>query len=61
MPPIALSSQHNEIRVSHREEDSMNNEPSLSGKTIVGLIIPPPDIRSLLFLFLLQFFYKLFL
>ncbi|EPB67205.1 surp module [Ancylostoma ceylanicum] len=36
--------------VSHREEDSMNNEPSLSGRTIIGLIYPPPDIRSMLFL-----------
>lgn len=41
--------------VSHREEDSMNNEPSLSGRTIIGLIYPPPDIRSmLLFLFSLN-------
>lgn len=48
MPPIAIPTQpYNEIRVSNREEDSMNNEPSLSGKLIVGLIIPPPDIRSL--------------
>ncbi|CAB3405567.1 unnamed protein product [Caenorhabditis bovis] len=33
--------------VSNREEDSMNNEPSLSGKTIIGLIYPPPDIRTI--------------
>ncbi|CAI4231138.1 unnamed protein product [Auanema sp. JU1783] len=32
--------------VSKREEDSMNNEPSLSGKSIIGLIFPPPDIRA---------------
>jgi hypothetical protein len=32
--------------VSTREEDSMNTEPSLSGKAIIGLIYPPPDIRS---------------
>lgn len=32
--------------VSNREEDSMNNEPSLSGRAIIGLIYPPPDIRS---------------
>ncbi|EFO84458.1 CRE-PRP-21 protein [Caenorhabditis remanei] len=34
-------------RVSNREEDSMNNEPTLSGKTIIGLINPPPDIRTI--------------
>ena len=33
-------------RVSNREEDSMNLEPSLSGKEIIGIIYPPPDIRS---------------
>ncbi|WKX97788.1 hypothetical protein Q1695_013455 [Nippostrongylus brasiliensis] len=33
--------------VSNREEDSMNNEPSLSGRTIIGLIYPPPDIRTI--------------
>uniref|UniRef100_A0A8R1ENC5 SURP motif domain-containing protein n=1 Tax=Caenorhabditis japonica TaxID=281687 RepID=A0A8R1ENC5_CAEJA len=33
--------------VSNREEDSMNNEPSLSGKTIIGLIYPPPEIRTI--------------
>uniref|UniRef100_A0A0K0DB32 Splicing factor 3A subunit 1 n=1 Tax=Angiostrongylus cantonensis TaxID=6313 RepID=A0A0K0DB32_ANGCA len=33
--------------VSHREEDSMNTEPSLSGRTIIGLIYPPPDIRTI--------------
>jgi len=35
------------LRVSHREEDSMNLEPSLSGKDIVGIIFPPPDIRTI--------------
>ncbi|KAI6207098.1 Splicing factor 3A subunit 1 [Aphelenchoides besseyi] len=35
------------LRVSNREEDMMNNEPSLSGKSIVGLIIPPPDVRAI--------------
>ena len=34
------------LKVSNREEDSMNKEPSMSGQQIVGLIIPPPDIRS---------------
>ncbi|EGT52787.1 CBN-PRP-21 protein [Caenorhabditis brenneri] len=34
-------------KVSNREEDSMNNEPSLSGKAIIGLIYPPPDIRTI--------------
>uniref|UniRef100_A0A1I7TGB9 Splicing factor 3A subunit 1 n=1 Tax=Caenorhabditis tropicalis TaxID=1561998 RepID=A0A1I7TGB9_9PELO len=33
--------------VSTREEDSMNNEPSLSGKKLIGLIYPPPDIRTI--------------
>lgn len=37
MPPIV---------VSNREEDSMNNEASMSGKQIIGIIYPPPDIRS---------------
>uniref|UniRef100_A0A914XR38 SURP motif domain-containing protein n=1 Tax=Plectus sambesii TaxID=2011161 RepID=A0A914XR38_9BILA len=32
---------------SNREEDSMNNEPSLSGKQIIGIIYPPPDIRTI--------------
>ncbi|KAK6059357.1 surp module [Cooperia oncophora] len=41
MPPTAVSV------VSHREEDSMNNEPSLSGRAIIGLIYPPPDIRTI--------------
>ncbi|CAD6190228.1 unnamed protein product [Caenorhabditis auriculariae] len=41
MPPITAPV------VSNREEDSMNNEPSLSGKTIIGLIYPPPDIRTI--------------
>jgi hypothetical protein len=36
-------------RVSNREEDSMNLEPSLSGKEIIGIIYPPPDIRSKFF------------
>ncbi|KJH43351.1 surp module [Dictyocaulus viviparus] len=39
MPPTAVPI------VSNREEDSMNTEPSLSGRTIIGLIYPPPDIR----------------
>ena len=50
MPPVenlAPASQQ-PIQVSGREEDSMNKEPSMSGQQIVGLIIPPPDIRSLL-------------
>uniref|UniRef100_A0A0N5ADX1 Splicing factor 3A subunit 1 n=1 Tax=Syphacia muris TaxID=451379 RepID=A0A0N5ADX1_9BILA len=38
MPPIV---------VSHREEDSMNNEASMSGKQIIGIIYPPPDIRTI--------------
>ncbi|PAV59164.1 hypothetical protein WR25_24592 [Diploscapter pachys] len=33
--------------VSSREEDSMNTEASMSGKTIIGLIYPPPDIRTI--------------
>ncbi|KHJ82874.1 surp module, partial [Oesophagostomum dentatum] len=41
MPPTAVAV------VSNREEDSMNNEPSLSGRTIIGLIFPPPDIRTI--------------
>jgi hypothetical protein len=32
--------------VSNREEDRLNNEPTMSSKSIVGLIIPPPDIRG---------------
>ncbi|KAL3074359.1 hypothetical protein niasHS_015189 [Heterodera schachtii] len=36
-----------ELRVSNREEDAQNIEPSMSGKQIVGLIIPPPDIRTI--------------
>ncbi|KAI6226361.1 hypothetical protein M3Y99_00537200 [Aphelenchoides fujianensis] len=35
------------MRVSNREEDRMNNEASMSGRTIVGVIIPPPDIRAI--------------
>lgn len=38
MPPVTM--------VSNREEDSMNTELSMSGKAIIGLIYPPPDIRS---------------
>ncbi|VDD86135.1 unnamed protein product [Enterobius vermicularis] len=38
MPPIV---------VSNREEDSMNNEASMSGKQIIGIIYPPPDIRTI--------------
>lgn len=34
------------ILVSNREEDSMNTEPSLSGRQVIGIIYPPPDIRS---------------
>uniref|UniRef100_A0A183BQL0 SURP motif domain-containing protein n=1 Tax=Globodera pallida TaxID=36090 RepID=A0A183BQL0_GLOPA len=34
-------------RVSNRDEDAQNTEPSMSGKQIVGLIIPPPDIRTI--------------
>lgn len=37
--------------VSNREEDLMNNEPTLSGKSIIGLIYPPPDIRGKYYLF----------
>ncbi|CAI2347311.1 unnamed protein product [Caenorhabditis sp. 36 PRJEB53466] len=33
--------------VSNREEDSMTNEPSLSGRNIIGLIYPPPEIRTI--------------
>ncbi|CAJ0919650.1 unnamed protein product, partial [Mesorhabditis belari] len=33
--------------VSRREEDSMNTEASMSGKAIIGLIYPPPDIRTI--------------
>lgn len=49
MAPISISSpqQNNQIQVSNRDEEPVNNEPSLSGKLVVGLIIPPPDIRSL--------------
>jgi len=48
MPPIEILVQapQQPIKVSGREEDSMNKEPSMSGQQIVGLIIPPPDIRS---------------
>ncbi|VDK69291.1 unnamed protein product [Anisakis simplex] len=40
-PPTAT------VVVSTREEDSMNNEPSLSGRQIIGIIYPPPDIRTI--------------
>lgn len=39
MPPVTM--------VSNREEDSMNTELSMSGKAIIGLIYPPPDIRTI--------------
>jgi hypothetical protein len=42
-PPVNLD----QLRVSNREEDVMNTEQSMSGRQIVGLIIPPPDIRGL--------------
>ncbi|VDN55427.1 unnamed protein product [Dracunculus medinensis] len=35
------------ILVSNREEDSMNTEPSLSGRQVIGIIYPPPDIRTI--------------
>lgn len=49
MPPVEnlVTSSQQPIKVSGREEDSMNKEPSMSGQTIVGLIIPPPDIRTI--------------
>jgi hypothetical protein len=58
-PPVTLGenqqtmlqqgdTQQQPLKVSHREEDSMNKEPSMSGQQIVGLIIPPPDIRSMI-------------
>ncbi len=43
------------LRGSNREEDSMNLEPSQSGKQIVGIIYPPPEIRSE-FCFLFYFY-----
>ena len=43
MPPVETEVE----RVSNREEDALNNEPTMSGKSRVGLIIPPPDIRGL--------------
>lgn len=51
MPPTVTSdpqiaTQVAQLRVSNREEDALNNEPSMSGKQIIGIIIPPPDIRS---------------
>lgn len=50
MPPVEniAPTPQEPLKVSGREEDSMNKEPSMSGQQIVGLIIPPPDIRSLL-------------
>lgn len=39
MPPVVM--------VSNREEDSVNTEPSMSGRQLIGIIYPPPDIRSL--------------
>ncbi|KAI1701779.1 pre-mRNA splicing factor PRP21 like protein domain-containing protein [Ditylenchus destructor] len=45
-PPISTD-QNGALRVSNREEDSLNTEPSMSGKNIVGMIIPPPDIRTI--------------
>lgn len=47
-----------EAVVSNREEDSMNKEPSLSGKQIIGIIYPPPEIRSEHFFVLMFFFVK---
>jgi hypothetical protein len=44
--PAPEVQQQQVLMVSNREEDSMNKEPSMSGQQIVGLIIPPPDIRS---------------
>lgn len=38
MPPVVM--------VSNREEDSVNTEPSMSGRQVIGIIYPPPDIRS---------------
>ncbi|KAK0395631.1 hypothetical protein QR680_001366 [Steinernema hermaphroditum] len=35
------------IVVSTREEDSMNNEPSLMDRQMDGVICPPPDIRTI--------------
>lgn len=60
MTPIIAQSTNGEIRTSYREEDSMNNEPSLSGKQIVGLIVPPPDIRSIYLLLKFKFFKIIF-
>ncbi|KAH7699804.1 splicing factor 3a, partial [Aphelenchoides avenae] len=52
MPPTVTSdpniaTQVAQLRVSNREEDALNNEPSMSGKQIIGIIIPPPDIRTI--------------
>lgn len=49
MPPVVV--------VSNREEDSVNTEPSMSGRQVIGIIYPPPDIRSRLH-FLLIYIYK---
>ncbi|MCP9262087.1 splicing factor 3a, subunit 1 (SF3A1) [Dirofilaria immitis] len=38
MPPVVM--------VSNREEDSVNTEPSMSGRQVIGIIYPPPDIRK---------------
>lgn len=35
------------LGVSNREEDSMNQEPSLNMRSVVGMIIPPPEIRAI--------------
>ncbi|VDN01355.1 unnamed protein product [Thelazia callipaeda] len=39
MPPVVV--------VSNREEDAVNTEPSMSGRQIIGIIYPPPDIRTI--------------
>uniref|UniRef100_A0A0R3RT98 Splicing factor 3A subunit 1 n=1 Tax=Elaeophora elaphi TaxID=1147741 RepID=A0A0R3RT98_9BILA len=39
MPPVVM--------VSNREEDSVNTEPSMSGRQVIGIIYPPPDIRTI--------------
>ena len=51
-----IMEQQQPLKVSHREEDSMNQEPSMSGQQIVGLIIPPPDIRSMIKFFKSKYF-----
>ncbi|CAJ0577979.1 unnamed protein product, partial [Mesorhabditis spiculigera] len=47
MPPVTMPAPGAPPVVSRREEDSMNNEQSMSGKAIIGLIFPPPDIRTI--------------